>query len=242
MALFGKKKSHSSHIHYYTTLKGMLGMLRDPGHTESVFDIEDGLKDIEATKHYVAYARSQPGVARLMEARYLTAQPDMERLEKLPDGTLGREFARHIIEHGFDPDYYRKIHVQNDLDWVMMRMRQTHDIWHVITGLDTSPIGELAVKAFELAQTRRPMAGVITAGGVFRYLVATPDEFGTMLEALSHGYQMGKKAKPFLAQKWEEGWDRPLENWRAELNVEIGAGCPQSKMDPDELETLHLEG
>jgi len=59
---------------------------------------------------------------------------------------------------GFDPDYYRKIDVQNDIDYVMMRIRQTHDIWHVVTGFDTHPLGEIAIKAVELSQTHRPMA------------------------------------------------------------------------------------
>ncbi len=47
--LFGNRRRRESRIHYLTTLKGAVGMLRDPHHTESVFDIEDGLRDIEAT-------------------------------------------------------------------------------------------------------------------------------------------------------------------------------------------------
>ncbi len=60
---------------------------------------------------------------------------------------LGHAFAHHIIDHGFDPDYYRKIDIKNDVDYVLMRMRQTHDIWHVVTGIGTDPVGELGLKA-----------------------------------------------------------------------------------------------
>lgn len=35
---------------YVRTLRGVIGMLRNPEGTESVFDIEDGLKDIQATR------------------------------------------------------------------------------------------------------------------------------------------------------------------------------------------------
>jgi ubiquinone biosynthesis protein COQ4 len=29
------------------------------------------------------------------------------------------------------------------------------------------------------------------------------------------------KAKPFLAQRWEDQWDKPVAQWREELNVQI---------------------
>ena len=74
------------------------------------------------------------------------------------------------------------------------------------------------------------MAAVITTGGVLRYLLKDPDDLGQVLEGIAHGYRLGTEAKPFLAQKLEEGWDRPLAEWRTELNVEPrgweSAGAP----------------
>jgi ubiquinone biosynthesis protein Coq4 len=32
---------------------------------------------------------------------------------------------------------------------------------------------------------------------------------------------MGKTAKSLFAQKWEEGWEKPLSQWRAELRIEL---------------------
>lgn len=213
------KHTHRSHIRYLATLKGAIGMLRDPEHTESVFDIEDGLRGIEASRLIVDYARRDPDVARMIDARYLAPPVDMEALEKLPEGSLGNTFARHILDHGYDPDYFRKIDVKDDIDYIMMRIRQNHDIWHVITGFGTDRIGELGLKAFELAQVRRPMAAVITTGGVMRYLMKDPDQLGCVLNAIAHGYRLGTESRPLLGQKWEERWERPLKEWRDELGV-----------------------
>jgi len=210
---------HKDQVHYLTTLRGVIGMLRNPEGTESVFDIEDGLKDTLAADGVVARVSRAPKVAEMMQARYLAEPVDIEALEQLPEGTLGHGFARHILDHGFDPDYYRKIEVESDLDWVMMRMRQTHDIWHVVLGIDTSRLGEIAVKAFELSQTWRPLAAVITCGGMMRYLMKEPEQLGDAMAHISHGYQLGRLAEPFLAQKWEEAWDKPLVEWRAALNL-----------------------
>jgi len=216
---FGLTRKTHDHVHYLQTLKGVLGMLRNPEGTESVFDIEDGLRDIQAATSVVEKVRRDPAVAALMAERYVAEPVDLEVLQELPEGTLGNAFAHHIVSNGFDPDYYRPVEVVEDLDWVMMRMRQTHDIWHVLTGIDTSRLGEIAVKAFELAQTWRPLAAVITSGGMLRYLFKDPDQLGQVMVFISHGYQLGRRANPFLAEKWEEGWDRPLIEWREKVNV-----------------------
>ncbi len=230
MPAFGRKQrdSHRSHIRYFTTLKGAIGMLRDPEHTESVFDIEDGLRGITAYQLALAHVQSFPAVRRMIEARWLAPPVDLAALRRCPPGSLGEAFARHIDGHGFDPDYFRKVEVRDDLDYVLMRVRQTHDLWHVVTGFDTSRIGELALKAFELAQVRRPMAAVITTGGVMRYLFVDPDRLGDVLRAISMGYRLGLAAAPFLAERWEEGWDRPLASWRAQLRVDRAAADPDA--------------
>ncbi|MGC6488528.1 MAG: Coq4 family protein [Planctomycetota bacterium] len=210
---------HKDQVHYLTTLRGVLGMLRNPEGTESVFDIEDGLKDTRAAEGVVDRVARDPAVQRMMRERYLADPVDIDALERLPEGTLGNAFARHILDHGFDADYYRKMPVETDLNWVMMRMRQTHDIWHVVLDIDTSRLGEIAVKAFELSQTWRPLAAVITCGGMIRYLMKDPDQLGDVMQFISHGYQLGRTAKPFLAQKWEHGWERPLGAWRRDLGL-----------------------
>ena len=52
-----------------------------------------------------------------------------------------------------------------------------------------------------------------------RYLLKNPDELGLVLGSIAHGYRLGCRAEPLLAQKWEEHWDRPLAQWRAQLNI-----------------------
>lgn len=203
-----------------TTLKGAVSLIKDPAATESVFDIEDGMRGIKATQLLVEYLKSKPEVSQMIEERYIAPKPDLEALGKYPVGSLGYAFASYIQEHGFDADYYRKVKVQDDISYIFLRIRQTHDIWHIVTGISTDEIGELSLKAFELAQTRRPMAAVIVTGGILRTLFKEPQELDNLLNQIAIGYRMGAKAKPFLAQKWEENWHKPLSEWRLELGIE----------------------
>lgn len=193
----------------------------NPEGTQSVFDMEDGLRKSQSTCELLRFTSKDAGVRSMIDERYLKPIPDTESLGKLGKKTLGYRYFHHLDSMGFDPDYYRKIDVESDIDYVMMRIRQTHDIWHVITGFDTHPLGEIAVKAVELAQTHRPMAAAICAGGVFRYMLKEPEHFADCLESIVAGYHMGLQSRALLAMKWEELWDRDLQTLRQELGVEV---------------------
>jgi len=160
-------------------------MMLNPEGTQSVFEMEDGLLRSKSTEELLRFTSKDPAVDAMIKERYLQPVPDTTALGKLPKNTLGYKYFYHLDSMGFDPDYYRKIDVQNDTDYVMMRIRQTHDIWHVVTGFDTHPLGEIAIKAVELSQTHRPMAAAICV----------------------------------LSMKWEELWDRDLDDLRERLGV-----------------------
>lgn len=203
-----------------TTLKGFVSLMRDPAQTDSVFDVEDGLRHTKAAQLAVEYAKSKPGVTEIFAERYMAPPPDIAALQKLPEDSLGYTYATYLIEAGFDPNFYRKVEIEDDVTYMFMRLRQTHDIWHVVTGFDCNVNAELGLKAFEIAQIHRTLAAMLIAGGLLRTLLKTPEMLDGLLEQIAIGYRMGARAKPFMAQKWEEHWEKPLAEWRKELNVE----------------------
>ncbi|MFB2891529.1 Coq4 family protein [Aerosakkonemataceae cyanobacterium BLCC-F50] len=215
------KDRQRRNIDYIQTIKGVVTLLRDPGQTDSIYDVEEGLRNIKAAQLSVEFLKSKPEVAAIIQERYLAPQPDMDALLKLPKGSLGYEYASYLTAAGFDPNFYRKIEVVDDVSYVFLRIRQSHDIWHIITGMKTDVIGELGLKGFELAQTRRPMSIILLAGGLLRTLLSSPEDLNMLLDRIAVGYRMGAKAKPFLAQKWEENWEKPVAEWREELGVEL---------------------
>lgn len=77
------------------------------------------------------------------------------------------------------------------------------------------------MQAFYLAQTRTPLSVALMAGGILNTLLRFPDDLSELMKIIDRGYNMGLKAKPLLAQKWEENWEKPLSQWRSELEVEI---------------------
>ena len=62
--------------------------------------------------------------------------------------------------------------------WFFRRVRDLHDLWHVLTGYGRDPLGEVCLLAFTYAQTRLTGLGAIAFLGTFRIARAN---------ALSHG-------------------------------------------------------
>lgn len=207
-------------LDFLSTLKGVVTLLRDTAQTESVYDVEDGLRHTKATKLAVEYVKSKPNVAALFQERYLAPAVNLEDLLRLPTESLGYSYAIYIKDSGFDPNFYRLLKVEDDISYFLLRMRQTHDIWHIVAGFSTDVFGELGLKAFELAQTHRTMSAVLIAGGLLSTLFKHPEDLDKLLEHIAIGYRLGAKAKPFFAKKWEENWERPLLEWRQELGIE----------------------
>jgi ubiquinone biosynthesis protein COQ4 len=206
-------------------LKGVLSLIRDPQQTDSVYDIEDGMKHSAAMAAATRQMMAQPEIAALAAERYLAVTPDIPKLLEYPPDSLGYAYAKYIDTASFDPGFYRSMTVEDDTSYLLLRLRQTHDLWHVVTGFSTNVPGELGLKAFELAQTRRTMAGILIAGGFIKCLLQTPDELDQLLNNISRGYRMGLQAKPLLAQKWEENWDRSLSEWRSKLGIKLFSGA-----------------
>jgi ubiquinone biosynthesis protein COQ4 len=203
------------------TLKAVITLFCGSTAVEPVYDIEDGLKHMKVMAFAVNYMLSHPEVAAIAEERYIAPIPDVEKLSQYPEETLGYAYASYIRETGFDPAFYRQVQANSDTNYLLLRLRQTHDLWHVVSGFGTDVPNEIGIKTFELAQTCRPVAGVLVTGGFLQCFLKTPEELGTMMACIARGYSLGLTAKPFLAQKWEDHWDKPLAEWRAELGIPV---------------------
>ena len=203
------------------TLKGTVSLFANPTNTTSVYDIEDGLRHEKSTQLSIEYIKSQPGVMALVNARYLAPTPNLEALLQYPEGTLGYAYATYLKEYGFDANFYRSLEVDDDTSYLFLRRRQTHDIWHIMTGFDVDEASEVGLKAFELAQTRSAMSAILITGSLLRTLLKQPEELDYLLDRIAVGYRMGAKAKPFLAQQWEEAWDKSVDQWRENLDVQV---------------------
>lgn len=215
------QKIHQMFADSLSTLRGTLSLFANPSNTLSVYDIEDGLRHQKATTLSIQYLMEQPGIPEIVAERYLAPPPDIEALLQQPVGSLGHTYATYITSHGFDANFFRPLAVEDDTSYLFLRRRQTHDLWHIVAGFDIDEESEIGLKAFELAQTRSMMSALLITGGLIRTLFKSPERLDYLLDRIAVGYRIGAKAHPFLAQKWELGWSKPLAEWRQDLNVTL---------------------
>lgn len=174
------------------------------------------------------HLRGDPACAALIEERWIPPAHDLAQLAQLPQDSLGQAYAAALARLGYDPNLHAGMEPLNDAHYVELRLSQTHDLWHVITGFDTSPVGEIGLQAFHLTQFPYPLAAVLTAQALLTTTLLEPGQLPALIEAIRVGMEMGLQARPLFAQRWEEGWAKPLKQWRQELNLASVQNLPSS--------------
>ena len=198
---------------------GLAEFLKHPDSLDSVFRVVGSLKDTPLSTQMFSHLLSHPLMASLVAEGWRPEPIDLDGLERLPEGTLGHEYAHQLRRLGLTPDsLIDPKPVTSPEDYITHRLRETHDIVHVLTGFGVDGPGELGLQAFNLAQNRSPLAVMLIFGGMLSAL-QNDEPLEALLTALSRGFELGLKAECVIAQKLEEGWDRPLAEWRQQLRL-----------------------
>jgi ubiquinone biosynthesis protein COQ4 len=190
------------------------------GNTDRVFDFEDALDQTQMAQLAVDELKKIPEVNALFTERWLPAPFNLDDLAKLPEGTLGHVYAREMKAKGFDPYFYKKVPVVDDISYLKMLWRSTHDIYHVVAGFDTNGIGEIGLQAFFLAQTPIPISVMLLSFGMVIISLYQPNNFKDLMAEISRGYRVGSHTPgKLIAQKWDQLWDVQVSEIRERLGV-----------------------
>jgi ubiquinone biosynthesis protein Coq4 len=224
----------------YLCAKGFYHFVRHPTSRETFTALSEALVRFRANRDAVLHMLSDPRVAERCRERYTGTPYDPAELIKYPPGSLGHELAMAMRAHGFDPEFYREHYgetpkeFRTDEEYLRFRVRQTHDIVHVLTGFDMTEFpGELGMQAFHAAQTRRPFSIALVGLGLIR-IILKPEELGRTLHQVAKGLAMGYTARSLVGERFEDDWAKPVRVWRVELGLEDEASFAFSPAARDE--------
>ena len=143
----------------------------------------------------------------------------VEKLRALPENTVGRAYVGWLDREGVSPDTRDSVkYIDNEeCAYVMQRYRESHDFYHALTGLPVFVEGEVALKAFEFANTLLPMTG-LSLFAVTRMKPAERSRFWHTY--LPWAISNGLKSKEVINVYWEEELERDVADLRAELGLE----------------------
>ncbi|KAK3330926.1 ubiquinone biosynthesis protein coq-4 [Apodospora peruviana] len=195
--------------------------LRDPRRG----DLIAAFAEATATPYFIYRLRdamlSSPTGRRILHdrPRITSTFLNLPYLRSLPLNTVGRTYIEWLDREGVSPDTRSAVRYIDDEEcaYVMQRYRECHDFYHALTGLPIVREGEVALKAFEFANTLLPMTGL----SVFAAATLKKSErrrFASIY--LPWAVRNGLRASEVINVYWEEELERDVEDLRRQLGVE----------------------
>jgi ubiquinone biosynthesis protein COQ4 len=206
-------------VRWHRALQALGRVFANPEHTEQVLVFSSYINAGGSADRLRFFVDDPRGQRLYAEHRALDSHTiDIDRLAALPEGTLGRAYATFMTSHGLTPDVFDGTpeEVRDPLAaYVVQRMRQTHDLWHVVTNAETDPAGEIALQAFTYAQVHAPSSGILAALGMLRAM----RHDRRILRDVAMMFQRGRHADQLAVFPWEDHWATPLVEVRRLLGL-----------------------
>jgi ubiquinone biosynthesis protein COQ4 len=203
-------------------LRALVALASDPDDLPKVFTVIESLPGRSPARIVERMRASADGRHLLATKPDLAARlADRAALRALPQGTLGRAYAELADREGITPQGIvdasvvgmdRSLAITDDIRFSGDRMRDTHDLWHVVTGYGPDLLGEAALLCFTYAQTKHPGIAFVAALAIIK---SVPNARPTMIE----GYRRGRRAAWLPAVRWETLLELPLTEVRARLRI-----------------------
>ena len=144
---------------------------------------------------------------------------NLDYLRSLPSNTVGRNYITWLDREGVSPDTRSAVRYIDDEEcaYVMQRYRESHDFYHALTGLPIFREGEVALKAFEFANTLLPMTG-LSVGSVATLKREERKRFFEIYGPWA--VRNGVNAEEVINVYWEEELEKDVADLRKRLGIE----------------------
>ena len=222
-------------------LRALAALNADPDETSHVFTIIEALSG-SSHRHLVALFHKSEDGQHLLRSRpeLISILADRDALRQMPEGSLAHACLGFVESEGITADGLvaasdaseSRLHEQgSDIEFVANRMRDTHDLWHAVTGYRGDVLGETSLLAFNVPQTRNVGVALIT------FLGFTRVQRLSAWRAIVGGLRRGMRARSLPSVHWEQFLPLPLEEVRARLRVQ-----PAPAYEPVRTSALREEG
>ncbi len=209
-------------------IKSVLKLHKNPKDLNEIFEIMRILNKNSHKKNYMKLLNTDDGGKIAYERVELEEKlSNVEWLDKFPQGTLGAAYrewtksknigAKQLADVSLDRvTYFQKKH---PYIWTARKIRDVHDIWHVLCGYGTDKLGESCLVAFTYKQTGGPGWLLVACNAIVTSLLKGKKLKWKLIKAVNEGFSLGKKAKYLLAVDYEELFSKSLEEARVSLCV-----------------------
>jgi ubiquinone biosynthesis protein COQ4 len=216
---------------------GLKGIVQDPNDTRHVFTLFEsmiGPIEVRQVGHFIESPEGRALFAK--QPQVVRALADRDGLRRMPEGSLGRAYLAFVESEGITADGLVQAsqegrvaeHVTSpELAFLREYMRDTHDLWHTLTGYRGDIVGELALLAFGFAQMGNLGVGfLVVIALLLSGAAGKPGGKGLVdsrvfdsREVILGGFLRGLRARWVPTTDWLALLERPLDDVRRELAV-----------------------
>ena len=201
-------------------------LLADGDDTAQVFRIMHALNIGSAARNYARLIATREGGRIAMERAEVARQlSDPAIVASFAPGTVGAAYREWLAETGYTADGLADVSRQasdynmpHPYAWMGRRIRDSHDIWHVLTGYNADEhMGEACLVAFSYAQVGGPGWALIAAAAALKSLKVTRK--GLFAAAVWEGYRLGRRAAWLSGEDYLHLLHEPLDAARGRLRI-----------------------
>ena len=202
-------------------------LIADKEDTSQVFEIMRALSGNTVTRGYKRLLSTLEGGRIAYEREeFCDRLSDTAWLNTFGPGTVGEAYRNFIAPRGLSAEGLAEesrktaegeIDAKHPFAWYGRRMRDVHDVWHVLTGYGTDGLGEACVVAFSYSQTRSLGFALIAHAGAYQY-----QKIGNghpYRKAVMEAFRNGKRAAWLPEIDYVKLFGETLEAARSRLNI-----------------------
>lgn len=142
-----------------------------------------------------------------------------------PPDSLGQAYAAYYPANGITPFEPPQLRVETNHEYLATRLRESHDVLHVVTGYGTDDIGELQLQWFNLANIGwGPLPFIMFVAFFFMGRMKKYGGFWSVCKRLLAAYRRGKRSRALASVVWEDYWCVPLRDVQALLCAPVECG------------------
>ncbi|MEY4472577.1 MAG: hypothetical protein RL671_881 [Pseudomonadota bacterium] len=206
-------------------------LVKDKENTAEVAKIFEALPwrgVYDAAKAFLSTERGQR--IRASEPDLVSILDDHASLRRLPKGTVAHAYCDFMEREGLSAqglvdelDKYRPadMYFNDQVDWYFRRLRDTHDLMHVLTGYGRDALGEQCVLAFTYSQ--QPALAHLFLGYAGAYEIARRATVKVpVFRAVREGQKSGKACPRLVEMSIRDLLAMPLEEARQKLGISQG--------------------
>lgn len=203
-------------------------LVADKEDTEQVFHIIDALKGRKSVRQMADFLATDHAKMLLERGEQLPPLlDDHSRWTGCAPGSLARNYVEFMEREGltaaglvaeshkFKPKEER---FEDLYEWYVERLRDTHDLFHVLTGYGRDPLGELCLLGFSYEQNHSPGVLFIAWMGA-RQMAKETGMKAPVFAALAEGRKLGREADKLAHADLLTMLPDDIDAVRAKLNI-----------------------